>query len=393
MKKTILILGVVLGSSSIAISQTLWAPGGSVGSSSNSNVGIGTSSPSYKLDVRDAGRTVFNVGGPSSSTWAVGDIMIGTSNGVAVNNAKFWNFSFRTDTWSGNQGDFVLYSYNGSNFTSPFIAQSDGDIILVSGPNNSRLGDVAIGTTNPSGKLTIACDGGLTSAFGFGTNEDTYIRPGSGLGNVIMDFGKIGIGTTTPQDKLDVEGNMILGSSVNHSGADGEGGKLTFRRYSDGASPCTIKVISDQYGDNFEFYNEAGGGVFTWRNGRPENGGEVMRISEYGEVGIGTNNVAGYKLSVAGTMRAGQIEVTNPSTWSDFVFEDDYKLSPLNEVEAFIEENNHLPNVPSEIEIMNNGFDLAEMDAILLRKIEELTLYVIELEKKNETLRKSINNE
>ena len=106
-----------------------------------------------------------------------------------------------------------------------------------------------------------------------------------------------------------------------------------------------------------------------------------------GGVGIGTNKVAGYKLSVEGKMRAREIEV-NALTWADFVFADDYQLSSLYEVENYIKENNHLPNVPSEKEVAKDGINLGEMDAILLRKIEELTLYIIEQDKRIKDLEK-----
>ena len=261
--------------------------------------------------------------------------------------------------------------------------------------NTNLNGSVGIGIGNitPSGKLTIK-GSALSSSFADGTNEHTYIRPGNGTtGNVIMDYGNVGIGTASPQDKLDVDGNLTVGSST--TSGYGNGGEIQLRRHWDGQPTVSIKVKtvngSVDY-DEVSFYSAGGGSCYTFNNANPNNGGELMRIGYYGEVGIGTNAITGYKLSVGGPMRAAQIEVTNPSTWSDFVFDDDYRLSSLEEVEAFIEENNHLPDVPSENEIMNEGFDLAEMDAVLLRKIEELTLYVIELKKENEELRGMISN-
>ena len=70
--------------------------------------------------------------------------------------------------------------------------------------------------------------------------------------------------------------------------------------------------------------------------------------------------------------------------WKDEVFKDDYNLLSINEVEKYISENGHLPDIPSEAEVMENGINVGEMNALLLQKIEELTLYVIELEKKIE---------
>jgi hypothetical protein len=76
---------------------------------------------------------------------------------------------------------------------------------------------------------------------------------------------------------------------------------------------------------------------------------------------------------------------------SDFVFDKEYKLLPLNELEKFIVEHKHLPNIPSEKEVQeNNGIELGDMNVKLLAKIEELTLYVIELKKENEKIREEL---
>ena len=96
-------------------------------------------------------------------------------------------------------------------------------------------------------------------------------------------------------------------------------------------------------------------------------------------------------LEATGKLIAREIEVTT-NGWADFVFADDYELASLSEVEKFIEENNHLPNVPSEKEVTEEGLNLGDMDAILLRKIEELTLYMIELKKENQELKAAIEN-
>jgi uncharacterized coiled-coil protein SlyX len=78
------------------------------------------------------------------------------------------------------------------------------------------------------------------------------------------------------------------------------------------------------------------------------------------------------------------------STWADYVFNSDYKLRPLHEVETFIQQNNHLPEVPSTKEVEENGIDLGDNQATLLKKIEELTLYVIEQNKKMELMQKEM---
>jgi hypothetical protein len=75
--------------------------------------------------------------------------------------------------------------------------------------------------------------------------------------------------------------------------------------------------------------------------------------------------------------------------WNDYVFHDDYKLMPLSELESFVNANKHLPEIPSEKEVIENGINIGEMNALLLKKIEELTLYVIELKKQLDQLNKS----
>ncbi len=103
-------------------------------------------------------------------------------------------------------------------------------------------------------------------------------------------------------------------------------------------------------------------------------------------VGTGVSIPAGstYKMAIAGGILTEKVRVaTNGTTfWADFVFDKDYKLRPLSEVESYIKANNHLPEIPSTSDVRTNGIDLAETQALLLQKVEELTLYVIEQNKK-----------
>ena len=113
-----------------------------------------------------------------------------------------------------------------------------------------------------------------------------------------------------------------------------------------------------------------------------------MRIDSKGNVGIGTTNPGTYKLAVVGSIRAQEIVVD--TGWSDFVFENNYRLPPLNEVEQFISENKHLPGIPTEAEVKKNGITLGNISSKLLQKIEELTLYVIDLKKENDSLKEQL---
>jgi len=114
-----------------------------------------------------------------------------------------------------------------------------------------------------------------------------------------------------------------------------------------------------------------------------------------GRVGIGTTNPQN-ALDVNGTIRAKEVRVE--SDWADFVFKADYKLPSLDEVKAHIEEHKHLPGIPSETEVKENGIGLSEITTKLLQKVEELTLYTIqqneraiEQQKTIEKLEKELN--
>nr|MBK9653437.1 hypothetical protein [Bacteroidota bacterium] len=95
-------------------------------------------------------------------------------------------------------------------------------------------------------------------------------------------------------------------------------------------------------------------------------------------VGVGTSTPA-YKLDVCGTMRAKEVRVA--TGWCDYVFADDYKLPSLKSVEEFIKENKHLPDVTPGAIIESEGLEVGKTSAQMIKKIEELTLYVIELQK------------
>lgn len=106
-----------------------------------------------------------------------------------------------------------------------------------------------------------------------------------------------------------------------------------------------------------------------------------MSILGNGRVGIGTTNPQNL-LDVNGTIRAKEIKVE--TGWADFVFHPTYKLKTLTEVEKYINKNGHLEEIPTALEVEKNGVNVGEMQAKLLQKIEELTLYTIEQNKKLE---------
>lgn len=108
-----------------------------------------------------------------------------------------------------------------------------------------------------------------------------------------------------------------------------------------------------------------------------------------GNVGIGTDNPI-TKFVVDGEIRATKVRVRGDVNLPDYVFEEDYNLRSLEEVETYINQNGHLPEVPSAAQVEKEGLSLGDMDATLLKKVEELTLYLIEMKKQNEELKKEV---
>lgn len=104
-----------------------------------------------------------------------------------------------------------------------------------------------------------------------------------------------------------------------------------------------------------------------------------------GSISIGTKTAAtNYMLSVRGKSISGGVRILNFSAWPDYVFESDYPLMPLPELKRYMEINHHLPGVPDAENVVKSGVDVAETSTLLLKKTEELTLYLLQL---NERLR------
>lgn len=112
-------------------------------------------------------------------------------------------------------------------------------------------------------------------------------------------------------------------------------------------------------------------------------------LAKNGSVGVGTTVVGSCKLAVEGKVGAREVVVSAPGTaWPDYVFNSNYKLGSLEEVEQYVNKEKHLPDVPSAEVVAKDGVNLGEMNAILLRKVEELTLHLIRQEKEIKELKK-----
>lgn len=240
-----------------------------------------------------------------------------------------------------------------------------------------------------------------------------YSQIGGPTPNVFPATGNVGIGLSSPTHKLQVvssNGLELIGdytetiASVSKFTTTG----LHFQALGYGFGSDRFMYVERAYrlqmfeGTStktgfIEFSNPATTNTTKAAVSFGHNGIEAMRINQDGKVRIGnsTNDIktpAGYKLFVEDGILTEKVKVAVKTTanWADYVFAEDYKLMPLSDVEKFTKENKHLPNVPSANQMVENGLDVAQMDAKLMEKIEELTLYLIEQNKQIELLKAEI---
>lgn len=400
-----------------------WTTSGTdIYSSNTGNVGVGTTSPSTKLEVsgeiKQTGRTTYLWGAGSNQNQALMFAGWGVAHG-----GIYWRGDTRTFTLNtGNDADnlgqygnanFVVTGNVGIGVTNPSqklvidAGASNGGIQLqstagqniiryyqtdagtnlkvlqqgiyggkgfISGINDAfnaetyrfltfdlSNGNVGVGTTNPSGALEVLK----------GSTRIQMAANGTGLGDVFRIFGLNGSGFSV-NSLVPSSGNLITDLGVNYS-VDGGNGISPYALIGTKKSPILRFNAED---GSIGLYGENGSGS-DYRT-------PVFNLGLYvngsGNVGVGTTNDHGYKLAVNGNVLAQKIRITQTG-WPDYVFHSTYKLLSLKELESYIQKNNHLPEIPSSNEIEKNGLDLGDNQAALLKKIEELTLYIIDQNK------------
>jgi hypothetical protein len=224
-------------------------------------------------------------------------------------------------------------------------------------------------TANTGGKLWRF--GHTGGAPGFGS-FDIYNQTDNIVALSISSNGNVGIGTTSPSYKLQVNGAAFL------SGNNGVGSDYLILDHP-GIQGWHHRITSDNT-SSYVIGNDLGGDFAN----------KVLTLTNVGNVGIGTVNPT-QKLAVDGTILARKVKVSqSPSDWPDYVFDNSYQLAPLHDVKKYIEQNKHLPDVPSAATVKKEGIDLGDNQALLLKKIEELTLYIIAQNEKLEEQGKQI---
>jgi hypothetical protein len=331
--------------------------------------------------------------------------------------------SLSANTTSKNYLDLAK---DASNIKMPFYIKWRGDAIAASALTIDGTGYVGIGNgiTSPYAPLHIRKtnagayaeginldinDATTNSAIGIDFNTSTVdlgsipgariqaIRMGSGaftdltfstrnsstpnvLNEVmrIANNGNVGIGTTsTSTYKLNVAGNTLI------SGPSSTSLLVVNGSTNNGTSHSGIQITSNNTSVGYFWYDSQQAALFIG----PSSTSNSISFKN-NAVGIGTLPRSNYLLDVAGYIRADQVVVN--STGADFVFENNYKLRSLKEVETYVKENKHLPDIATAKDMQENGVSVSEMQTKLLQKVEEITIYMIELKKENEELKSEI---
>jgi hypothetical protein len=329
-----------------------------------------------KIWIAENGRLGINISAPSAL------LSINGSNFVPAR-MDFHEDNIIKSHISSNANNLIL----GTDFNNP-----TGTIRFQTG-NVTRMivdptGQVGIGTSSPEAELTVNASNNTTiqlQTFGSNrgfikiTNNDMILGPNSpgalrvstnGINRMYVDNnGSVGIGTT------ETSGTFL---TVGEKGNGNSG--ISF-----------LGTVNNTYRGSLNF--TASGGVLDCDEGdfTIRTNGIGLKFFEDGNFAMGGSTKAtNHRLSVHGKIIATEITALAVFNWPDYVFADSYKLKPLAEVKKFIAENKHLPNIPAACEIEKHGVQLGDISKRLMEKVEELTLYVLQLQDQIDELKKQI---
>jgi len=230
---------------------------------------------------------------------------------------------------------------------------------------------------NAGNDLTINTFLPMTNEWSLYTGND-FNASGANLAIKAIENGSVGIGTAHPQSKLHLGGTTSDVFSIGTTDYGGNAGQAL--------AGIRSGEIAGGYGGTMEFQ------TLTWGQAPYALTTKMIIQGNTGNVGIGVLDPGAYKLGVNGTIHAKAV-VVDLLGWADYVFRKDYQLMPLVQVSSYIGQNRHLPGLPSEKEVESNGLDLGEMNKLLTKKVEELTLYLIEEDKDKAALKKAFSKQ
>ncbi|WP_420553601.1 hypothetical protein [Tenacibaculum aiptasiae] len=359
------------------------APGVRVGAEIEAFSGIhAASGPEFSLrfktstNLESIATTKYEISSGGNHDFKNGNAKFGGYVGIGTNTPKSLLSIVKGSVGTNTDGldNSLLYLNNGSERDGSIVVKSHGT------PENEVIGALKFHSspdgTNFSQSAIKAIAGRWTTAnaLAFFTSTSNVQKEADEVMRIQGD--KVGIGTISPDSKLTINNNSTdatngVFSLTNMSGSVND--VVSMRFNAGGGTSGTFLKHMRQGSSGADF------GVFT----APTLTGasvERLRVTKDGNVGIGTTTPDS-KLAVNGKIHTKEVKV-DLIGWYDFVFEKDYNLPTIEEVEKHIKEKGHLKDIPSEKEVLKKGINLGEMNGKLLQKIEELTLYTIQQEKK-----------
>jgi len=209
----------------------------------------------------------------------------------------------------------------------------------------------------------------------------------------LTDAGNLGIGTATPASMLDVRGQVNASIFWIKNAGNGNDNVLHSTYGTNNFDMIGTYNGWDPNGVFVAGYNAVSTGSGPYATQKVYIGSPYSGTNDYvcvnfmtGTVGIGTTSTGANKLAVEGAIGARKVMVTQVSPFPDYVFEPGYRLTPLDSLHRYVEANHHLPDIPSADSVARGGLDLGGNQTALVKKVEELTLYIIKQDQRIEEL-------